>query len=123
MKKIIALVVMMAFLAMVSVAISAPAAPATDIKIVRAKGAEKKPVVTFSHVKHAKAVSDCKTCHHTWDSKDAPKKCSECHAAKKDGKKIGIKNAAHKRCRSCHRDMKKAGKKTGPTPCKGCHKK
>ena len=121
MKKIVALVAMVAFLAMAVVAFGAPAAPADDIKIVKAKGAEKKPVVTFSHAKHAVVVPDCKTCHHTLEGDGPVKKCSECHQAKKDGKKLDSKNAAHKTCRGCHRAMKKDGKKTGPTPCKGCH--
>ena len=122
MKKIVALVAMVAFLAMAVVAFGAPpAAPADDLMISKAEGAEKKPPVPFSHVKHAEVAPDCKTCHHTWDGEGAVKKCSECHKAKKDGKKIDSKNAAHKSCRGCHRGMKKAEKKTGPTPCKGCH--
>ena len=123
MKRIVALVVMVAFLAVGMVAFGTPAGPADDIKIVKAKGAEKKPVVTFSHVKHAEVAPDCKTCHHTWKGEGDLAKCSECHLAKKDGKKLDSKNAAHKTCRGCHRAMKKAEKKTGPTPCKGCHKK
>ncbi len=123
MKKIVLLVTMVAFLGLAAVAFGTPAGPAGDIKIVKAKGAEKKPVVTFSHVKHIVPAPDCKICHHTFKGEGAPQKCSECHKLKKDGKKLDIKNAAHKTCRGCHRGMKKAGKKTGPTPCKGCHKK
>ncbi|HDS15670.1 MAG TPA: hypothetical protein ENN66_03495, partial [Proteobacteria bacterium] len=53
----------------------------------------------------------------------AIEKCSACHKAEKDGKKLSSKDAAHKTCRGCHKNMKDAGKKTGPTPCTGCHKK
>jgi len=123
MKRIVLLVAMVAFLGFAVVAFGSPAGPAGDIKIVKAKGAEKKPVVTFSHAKHAVVAPDCKVCHHTFKGEGVPQKCSECHKVKKDGKKLDIKNAAHKTCRGCHRGMKKDGKKTGPTPCKGCHKK
>ena len=121
MKKIVVLVAMVAFLAMAVVAFGAPAAPAGDLKISKAEGAEKKPPVNYNHEKHMASAPDCKSCHHTWDGEGAVKKCSECHKAKKDGKKLDSKNAAHKTCRGCHRGMKKAEKKTGPTPCKGCH--
>ena len=73
MKKIVALVVMVVFLAVGVVAFGAPAAPADDLKIVKAEGAEKKPVVTFSHAKHAVVAPDCKTCHNTWEG-DGPMK-------------------------------------------------
>jgi hypothetical protein len=122
MKKIVLLVSVMAFLGLAAVTFGTLAGPAGDIK-VKMLDCAKKPAVTFSHVKHAVPVPDCKTCHHTFKGEGAPQKCSECHKAKKDGKKLDIKNAAHKTCRGCHRGMKKAGKKTGPTPCKGCHKK
>jgi hypothetical protein len=125
MKKIVLLVAMVAFLGLAAVAFAIPAipaGPAGDIEVAMPDGA-KKPVVIFSHVKHAVPVPDCKTCHHTFKGEGVPQKCSVCHKAKKDGKKLDIKNAAHKTCRGCHRGMKKDGKKTGPTPCKGCHKK
>ena len=123
MKKIIALVVMVAFLAVGAVAFATPAGPAGDLKITKAGSDCKKPAVIYNHDKHNAATPDCKTCHHTWDGKDAPKKCSECHKAKKDGKALSSKNALHKSCKDCHKDLKKAGKKTGPTSCKACHKK
>ncbi len=122
MKKFVALIAMVAFLGLAVVAFGTLVGPTGDIKVEMPDGA-KKPAVTFSHAKHAVPVPDCKTCHHSFKGEGQPQKCSECHKAKKDGKKPGIKNAAHKTCRGCHRAMKKAGKKTGPTPCKGCHKK
>ncbi|MCD6429731.1 MAG: cytochrome c3 family protein [Deltaproteobacteria bacterium] len=123
MKKIIALVVVVAFLAVGAVAFATPVGPKGDLKITKADGKHKKPAVVYNHEKHSAATPDCKTCHHTWDGKDAPKKCSECHTAKKDGKKLSSKDALHKNCKGCHKTMKKAGKKTGPTSCKKCHKK
>ncbi|MBN2808345.1 MAG: cytochrome c3 family protein [Deltaproteobacteria bacterium] len=122
MKKFVLLVAMVAFLGLAASAFGIPTAPEGDLKVVMAAGATK-PAVTFSHAKHAVAVPDCKVCHHTFTGEGVPQKCSECHKAEKDGKKLDIKNAAHKTCRGCHRDMKKDGKKTGPTPCTGCHKK
>jgi hypothetical protein len=123
MKKIVVLVAMVAFLGLAVVAFASPAVPTGDLKIVKAEGCDKKPAVTYNHEKHDAATPDCKTCHHTWDGKAAPKKCSECHKAKKDGKKINSKSALHKNCKDCHKKLKKAGKKTGPTSCKACHKK
>ena len=123
MKKIVLLVAMVAFLGLAAVAFGTPAAPAGDLKIVKAEGAEKKPAVNYNHEKHNAVAPDCKSCHHTWDGEGAVKKCSECHKAKKDGKALGIKKALHKACKDCHKDQKKAGIKTGPTGCKDCHKK
>ena len=119
MKKVVALVAIVAFLAVAMVAFGNPAAPAGDIEITKTEGG-KKAAVTFSHAKHA--AVECVTCHHNYKGDAAPQKCAACHGAKKDGKKLDNKNAAHQTCRGCHRDMKKAGKQTGPTPCKGCHK-
>ena len=123
MKKIVALVVVVAFLAVGMVAFAVPAAPTGDLKVAKAEGAEKKAPVNYNHEKHMASAPDCKSCHHTWDGEGALKKCSECHKAKKDGKALGIKTALHKACKDCHKDLKKAGKKTGPTSCKGCHVK
>jgi len=122
MKRLVALMAVVAFLAVAMVAFGMPAAPTGDIEIVKAEGGSKPPV-SFSHVKHAAAVPDCVTCHHTSKVGGAIEKCSACHKAEKDGKKLSSKDAAHKTCRGCHKNMKDAGKKTGPTPCTGCHKK
>ncbi len=119
MKKILGLTVAVVFLAVAMLAFAAPQAPKEDLKITCKKGD-----VTFSHAKHAAAsITDCKTCHHKYNGEGTPKKCDECHKEKKEGKTPKMKDAAHKKCRGCHRDLKKAGKKAGPTPCKGCHKK
>ncbi len=121
MKKIIGLTAMVAFLAVAMLAFANPKAPTEDITM-HMEGAKKPPVV-YSHTKHATVAADCKTCHHKWNGEGNPQKCESCHKAKKEGKKVNLKNAAHKKCRGCHRSLKKAGKKHGPTPCKGCHKK
>ena len=123
MKKIVMLVALVAFLAVSVVAFANPKAPAGDLTVSEMMKSNKKPPVTFSHAKHATAVSDCKTCHHTWDGKADIVKCSKCHTGRKSGKKDNIKNTMHKKCKGCHKDLKKAGKKAGPTSCKKCHKK
>jgi hypothetical protein len=117
MKKIFVLFIAVSFLAVAGFAFAMPKAPAKDLVVKSAK--MKKPPVTFKHVTHAKFK--CSKCHHKWDGKDKPKACDSCHKDKKEGKKLGIKNAAHKTCRGCHRTMKKAGEKTGPTKCTKCH--
>lgn len=59
--------------------------------------------VTFNHKKHQDALKDC----------------TKCHAAPAGGKIAGFgKDVAHKTCKGCHTEMKK-----GPTGCKDCHKK
>jgi hypothetical protein len=76
--------------------------------------------VQFPHKKHADTLKNCKKCHHTWKEGEKVKKCVECHT--KDSKVIA-KKAFHNSCRNCHRDLKKAGKPTGPTLCTKCHAK
>ncbi|MCD6532719.1 MAG: cytochrome c3 family protein [Deltaproteobacteria bacterium] len=123
MKKLIALVVVAAFLSVGVVAFAAPTAPAGELIVTPMMKSDKKAPVKFSHEKHAVGVPDCKTCHHTWDGKSAMEKCSKCHTGRKSGDKPNIKNAMHNSCKKCHKDRKAAGKPAGPTSCKKCHKK
>lgn len=87
----------------------------------------KKGAVTFEHKTHLKAVPKCQQCHHMWkDTSKPPQGCKECHKPKKNGDVPRIYKMAHvsnHSCRGCHKALKKAGKKTGPTKCSGCHKK
>ncbi|MEA2109517.1 MAG: cytochrome c3 family protein [Pseudomonadota bacterium] len=119
MKKIFVLFIAVSFLAVAGFALAAPKAPAETLIFKAEK--MKKPPVPFSHTKHAKV--ECSKCHHTWKGEGTPKGCGECHKDKKEGKKLGLKNAAHKTCRGCHRKLKKAGEKYGPTRCSKCHLK
>ena len=123
MKKIVMLLTLVAFIAVSAVVFANPAAPAGDLTVTEMMKSNKKPPVMFSHTKHAAGVPDCKTCHHTWDGKAAPEKCSKCHTGRKSGKKDNIKNTMHRKCKGCHKDFKKANKPAGPTSCKDCHKK
>jgi len=76
--------------------------------------------VQFGHKKHVDSVKDCKKCHHNYKEGATPQKCGSCHT--KDSK-VTAKKAFHDTCRNCHRDLKKAGKATGPTLCTKCHAK
>lgn len=93
MKKISAVVAMLAVTAF------AGAALAADVIELPASFGK----VTFPHKKHQEMLKDCK----------------KCHTAAVPGKIAGFgKDWAHKTCKGCHTEMKK-----GPTSCKDCHKK
>jgi len=86
----------------------------------------------FTHKKHNVDYKiPCTECHHVYEGGknlykegDPVQKCSECHDVKKsEGKKKNLMLAYHKNCQGCHKDLKKAGKKTGPIKCKDCHVK
>lgn len=93
MKKITAVVAMLAVTAFAGVAFAADVIelPASNGKI------------SFDHKKHKESLKDC----------------TKCHANAAGGKIEGFnKDMAHKTCKGCHSDMKK-----GPVGCKDCHKK
>ncbi len=121
MKKVIALLMAVAFMfAFASITYAMPKAPA---KVTINEIQKRKAPVTFDHGEHAKKFG-CKECHHKWKGGNVePEKCSKCHGLKKEGKKPKAKNAYHKKCKGCHKAMKKKGEKTGPTKCNECHKK
>lgn len=66
--------------------------------------------VTFDHTIHQSRTTDCSTCHHTGDYAQ----CKSCHGIDPAAPKS--KNAYHKLCQDCHKEMAK-----GPTKCKECH--
>jgi len=76
--------------------------------------------ITFNHKKHSTTPNiTCKTCHHTMTGATPDKKCKDCHTAQADGKKLTMKDAAHKQCKDCHKKMGK-----GPAvKCTDCHVK
>ena len=74
----------------------------------------------FAHKAHADAIKDCNKCHHTWKEGEKVKKCTDCHTKESE---VTAKTAFHNTCKNCHRDLKKAGKATGPTICSKCHAK
>jgi mono/diheme cytochrome c family protein len=65
--------------------------------------------VTFNHAAH-QGRTDCATCHHN----EGFDQCKSCHGV--DAKAPKAKDAFHKTCKSCHKELKK-----GPTKCKECH--
>lgn len=104
---LIAIAVAMAFTASVAVAGEPPG------KITIDKGAKLKSGVAMDHGAHAASI-DCMKCHHAAKSKEEIKSCFECHG--KDPNAPSVKNAFHKSCTACHRELAK-----GPTKCKECH--
>ncbi len=77
--------------------------------------------VTYNHSKHAALA--CDKCHHKKQGENAHPKCTGCHNATSTPT---AKDAFHKRCLDCHKDVvaKDAGKAaTVPTKCNECHKK
>ncbi len=80
------------------------------------------PGVAFPHRKHQKIVNqNCKVCHHMDDVTDlSPTACSECHGAMEGVP--SFKDAMHKRCQGCHKEMAAQGK-PAPVKCTGCHVK
>jgi cytochrome c553 len=102
-KFLILLTVLMLLFSIATVVVAASKAPA-EVKYTSKTG-----TVTFNHVTHQK-LSDCATCHHTGDYVQ----CKSCHGVDQNAPKV--KNAYHKQCKNCHKEMKK-----GPTKCKECH--
>lgn len=73
--------------------------------------------VPLPHRKHQDNLQDCKICHGLF-----PQKAGGIAAMKADGQ-LRNKQVMNKLCLSCHRNLKRAGKDTGPTTCNGCHQK
>ena len=108
MKKLLILLTAAILVSSIATVVIAVSTGPAVIKMDKAKTG----VVTFDHAKHQADVPDCNACHHT----DGFEKCSSCHGATDDGKKIKYKTAMHNNCKDCHKEMKK-----GPTKCKECH--
>ena len=107
----------------------------------------KRPFVEFNHPRHF--GDTCQTCHHQWEFDEPVLSCQTegCHdgvvaptKAEKgeDAEELKItyfKNAYHKQCITCHKELKQKNRKlelsgrvlkenlpnTGPTGCKECH--
>lgn len=88
-----------------------------------------RPSVTFPHERHMDKF-DCLTCHHRYESGknvldedeleegNAHIRCANCH---NPNARLGLRHAYHRLCIGCHTKMGKAGEKTGPRMCGGCH--
>ena len=73
--------------------------------------------VTFPHHLHQDVLVDCSSCHDLF-----PKRAGVIADLKIKGE-LKKKQVMKKKCVSCHKAMKKAKKKTGPTKCSACHVK
>jgi len=95
---------------------------------------DRKSPVIFSHLNHAEDYEvSCMQCHHefedgenVWQEGDPVNKCVECHSPVENQgavKKLSI--AFHKNCKTCHRNLARAGiSKDAPyKKCTDCHKK
>lgn len=78
----------------------------------------------FTHKRHYVDYEvPCRGCHHAWtvDVRENPIKCKECHKGKEVSKAILLRNAFHRCCLNCHRELRRQKKPTGPIKCKACH--
>lgn len=73
--------------------------------------------ILLPHHLHQETLQDCQVCHSVF-----PQKTGAIDAAKTSGT-LKKKQVMNKTCLKCHRAMKKAGNKTGPVSCSGCHVK
>ena len=71
--------------------------------------------VPFPHHQHQERLVDCKICHSI-----LPQKTGSIAELKGQGK-LKKKYVMNKLCTKCHKETKKAGRKTGPTTCSKCH--
>ena len=76
--------------------------------------------VPFSHDMHSALADDWEDCHHHSGAGETPP-CGKCHPATLTSKKAGppgLKDAYHRQCIDCHKEME-----MGPTGCMDCHTK
>ncbi len=136
----------------VSIALAAPATPSDIPEIIEINTQaiappipglpkDKKQVKSFNHRQHAteylpgnsefsSSFSDdftCKACHLQADTPESinstPASVRLTESLDKNGGPNSLKKYFHNICLTCHKNMKKAKKTTGPTSCKGCHKR
>lgn len=126
--------ILLGLLAFTGVSIAVEKGPAELVLKSSIDPAKKPKPAFFPHEIH-QDIFDCGICHHTQsdDGKQAAYtdgmqiyKCESCHNKGAEGmqeKLNTFKKAAHQRCKKCHVERKKEGKKAGPTKCNGCHRK
>ncbi len=71
--------------------------------------------VTFPHARHQVSLKDCMKCHSLFSQKRGVIE------EMIDSGKLE-KQQVMNHCRSCHREMKENGQKSGPTNCMKCHR-
>ena len=72
--------------------------------------------VTFPHKVHQDKLKNCDACHKLF-----PQEAGAIQKGIADGKLK--KKEVMKNCETCHKETKAKGEASGPTSCKGCHKK
>ena len=77
----------------------------------------KRGMIDFPHHQHHSVIKDCNTCHDVF-----PQTAGSIKDLKTKGE-LKKKQVMNKTCLKCHKAMKKAGEKTGPTKCSACHVK
>ena len=70
--------------------------------------------VPFPHETHQSAMGDCKPCHELFPQEEGSIETFKAENRLK-------KKKVMKTCQKCHRKLKKAGEKSGPTGCGDCH--
>ena len=99
-------------------------------------GKDAKKVVNFSHKRHAAEYLPGNAAYSATPYTDAFT-CVACHAGAEKPEAIqagaacgrveagtpDVKKTYHGLCLDCHKNMAKAGKKTGPESCKECHER
>lgn len=93
---------------------------------------KKRPAVTFPHEVHMQMI-DCLSCHHDYvkgqnmldeddmlEETDPAIRCASCHAG---NRVVNLKDAFHRQCLGCHRQMRKSGQATAPELCGECHRR
>ena len=110
------------FLILVSIAVIVSGVMAVSSMATQDKGAEnieleggKRGKVPFPHRQHQAQLKDCNICHSVF-----PQTAGSISALKAEGK-LKKKQVMNKLCTKCHKQNKKAGRKSGPTTCKKCH--
>jgi hypothetical protein len=77
----------------------------------------KRGKVLFPHHQHQENLADCTICHSVF-----PQKPGSIEELKAQGK-LKKKYVMNMLCTKCHKEMKLAGRKTGPLTCSTCHTK
>ncbi len=110
MRKVILYTIVLAVAVFCSTTYSGENTGAAEITI----SSGKKKSINFPHKTHQTVLKDCSICHDTF-----PKEQSSISKMIESGslKKKQVMN----KCKKCHKKMKKAGQKTGPTSCGSCH--
>ena len=73
--------------------------------------------VPFPHHRHQENLGDCTICHSVF-----PQKSGGIEELKAQGQ-LKKKYVMNKLCTKCHKETRKAGRKTGPLTCSKCHVK